>query len=141
MSQKDCNALSLTWRGYHVLDVSTHCSTTSLTIYLASVDYELLHHHMGHPSKEVLKAAQKHTKDFPDVEIPKHDLICPGCQLGKRPNQSFPHTKHRASIPFELIHLDIKSFKVGLYHKYKYAIVFYDDYTSMTWVGCLQSKD
>jgi hypothetical protein len=36
----------------------------------ASVDYELLHCCMGHPSNDVLRAARKHLKDFLDVHIP-----------------------------------------------------------------------
>jgi hypothetical protein len=108
---------------------------------LASVDYELLYLRLGHPSKDVLRAARKHLKDFPDVKILTQDSICPGCQLGKQPNRSFPHTEHRATAPFELIHSDLKSFEVESYHKYKYAIVYYDDFTSMAWVVCLRSKD
>jgi transposase InsO family protein len=44
-------------------------------------------------------------------------------------------------VPFELIHSDLKSFEVESYHKYKYAIVYYDDFTSMAWVVCLRLKD
>jgi hypothetical protein len=58
-----------------------HAPTMSpqATQSLAFVDYDLLHHHMGHPSKDVLRAARKHLKDFPDVKIPMQDPICPGC--------------------------------------------------------------
>jgi hypothetical protein len=66
---------------------------------LASVDYELLHRRMGHPSKDVLRAVRKQLKDFPDVKIPMQDPICPGCQLGKRVNRSFPHTECQAAAP------------------------------------------
>ena len=44
-------------------------------------------------------------------------------------------------MPFELIHSDLKSFEVESYHKYKYVIIYYDNYTSMAWVICLRSKD
>jgi hypothetical protein len=74
---------------------------------LASVDYELLHCRMGHPSKDVLRAARKHIQDLSDVKIPMQDPICPGCQLGKQPNRPFPHTERRATTPFELIHSDL----------------------------------
>ena len=74
---------------------------------LTSVDYDLLHCRLGHPSKDVLRAVQKRLKDFSDVKIPSQDLICPGCQLGKQPNQLFPHTEHRETMPFELIHSDL----------------------------------
>ena len=120
------------------------CAPTMLpqvTHSLASVDHDLLHRQMGHPSKDVLRAMRKHLKDFPDVKIPSQDPICPGCQLGKQPNRLFPHIECRATMPFELIHSDLKSFEVESYHKYKYAIIYYDDYTSMTWVVCLRSKD
>ena len=43
--------------------------------------------------------------------------------------------------PFELVHSDLKSFPVESYHKFKYAIIFYDDYTSMDWVLGIHSKD
>ena len=33
--------------------------------------------------------------------------------------------------PFELVHSDLKSFLVELYHTFKFHIIFYDDYTSM----------
>ena len=82
-----------------------HAPTISpqATHSLASVDYDLLHCCMGHLLKDVLRAARKHLKDFPDVKIPSQDPICPGYQLGKQPNRSFPHTERRATVPFELI--------------------------------------
>jgi hypothetical protein len=40
-----------------------------------------------------------------------------------------------------LIHSDLKSFEVESYHKFKYAIVYYNDFTSMAWVVCLRPKD
>ena len=36
-----------------------------------------------------------------------------------------------AQRTFELIHMDIKSFPTNLYHKYKYLIIFLDDFISM----------
>jgi hypothetical protein len=108
---------------------------------MTSVDYELLHRRLGHPSRDVLRAAKKHIKDFPDVDIPSTAPICPGCEMGKQPNRTFPHSEKRASTPFELIHSDLKSFEIESYHKYKYAVVFYDDYTSMAWLVLIKTKD
>ena len=54
--------------------------------------------------------------------------------------QSFPPTLRCASKPFELIHLDLKSFPMVLYHKYCYIIIFLDDYTSSSWLTCLSAK-
>jgi transposase InsO family protein len=44
------------------------------------------------------------------------------------------------SKPFKLIHSDLKSFLVESYHRYKYVIVFYDDYSSHAWILCLRQK-
>ena len=81
--------------------------------------YDIVHHHhLGHPSKEVICHAHKYTWNFPDVEIPNMDSICPACAMGKLPNRSFPPSERHATCTFELIHLDIKSFPTELYHRY-----------------------
>jgi len=56
-------------------------------------------------------------------------------------SKSFPTSNERASEPFELIHSDLKSFPIESYHKYKYAIVFYNDYTPQAWTINLRTKD
>jgi len=74
------------------------------------------------------------------VEIPT-EHFCPGCAQGKMPNKAFPPTKTRATEPFELIHSDLKSFPIDSYHKFRYAIVFFDDYSSHAWTINLKTKD
>ena len=57
--------------------------------YIASVskvDYDIMHRRFGHPSKAVLRHAQKHTQRFPEIHFPTKDCICPGCALGKMSN-------------------------------------------------------
>ncbi len=108
------------------------------TIY--SIDFEVMHRRMAHPSKDVMQKARKHVKDFPDIEIPeKH--ICSGCAQGKMPNKAFPPSFERASAPFELIHADLKTFPIESYRKYKYSIVYYDDHSSHAWTVNLRTKD
>jgi hypothetical protein len=105
-----------------------------------TVDYSTMHQRLSHPSDEVLRRAFRYIKDFPKVEIPeKH--ICPGCAQGKMTNKSFPTSNMRATEPFELIHSDLKMFPIESYHKFRYAIVFYDDYTSHAWMINLRTKD
>jgi transposase InsO family protein len=105
-----------------------------------TVDYSTMHQRLSHPSDEVLRRAFRYVKDFPKVEIPeKH--ICPGCAQGKMTNKSFPTSSARATEPFELIHSDLKMFPIESYHKYRYAIIFYDDYTSHAWTINLRTKD
>ena len=50
-------------------------------------------------------------------------------------------SEKRATEPFELIHSDLKLFPTESYRKYKYSIVFYDDYTSHAWTINLHTKD
>ena len=106
-----------------------------------TIDFEVMHHRLAHPSKEALQKAWKHVKDVPDISIPKEGHICPGCAQGKMTNKSFPPSKSRETAPFALVHSDLKSFPVESYHKYKYAIVFLDNATSHAWTMNLCSKD
>ena len=104
-------------------------------------DYDLMNRQFGHPSKEVLQHAKDNTKGFPDgIKIPSDSGICPGCAQGKMPAASHPPSTTRATKPFERIHSDLKSFPIPSYHKYKYFIVFLDDYTSNAWITLLCDK-
>src|SRR6202000_3384537 len=105
------------------------------------IDYEVLHRRLAHPSREVLLKARKHLKDFPAIDFPIVERICQGCLQGKMTNRPFFPSTKRASQPFELIHSDLKSFPIESYHKYKYVIVFYDDYSSSAWTVNLRTKD
>ena len=90
-----------------------------------------MHRCLGHPSKEVLRCAIDNTKGFPQgINISTMSDVCPGCAQGKMPAASHPPSDTRASKAFVQIHSDLKSFPIPSYHKYKYFIVFLDDYTS-----------
>ena len=116
-------------------------STRTLVTALEAVDYDTLHRRFAHPSRDVLKHARKHTEKCPPVEFPKKDSICRGCAEGKMPSQSHPLDTRRATRPFEIIHTDLKEFPIPSYHKYKYEILYYDDYTSYAWTIGLRTKD
>jgi len=79
-------------------------------------DYDLLHRHLGHPSKDVQKQTQRHTAGLPDVKIPCKMPICPGCALGKMSQQPFPSSGKQAAQPLIKIHSDLKSFPIESYH-------------------------
>lgn len=106
----------------------------------ASIDYDIMHRRFGHPSKDALVKAKKHTLRFPSIEFPEEEKLCPGCAKGKMPQKPFPAVQYRASAPFELIHSDLKSFPIVSYHKYEYIIVFFDDFTSYAWISLLRKK-
>ena len=105
------------------------------------INFDIMHRRLAHPSKEVLLKSRKYLKDFPEIEFPKEELICPGCAQGKMTNKPFHENPVRARRPLQLIHSDLKAFPVESYHKYKYSIVFMDDYTSFTWTVNLHTKD
>ena len=107
---------------------------------MSKVNYDIMHQRFGHPLKEVLQCACKHMQHFPDIHFPIEDCVCPGCALGKMPNQAFPENERHATKPFELVHSDLKSFPVMSYWKFKYIITFYDDFTSHAWTMALRSK-
>ena len=105
------------------------------------VDHNIMHWRFGHPLKDILRRAQKHTLRFPKIHFPSEDCVCPGCALGKMPNRAFPENERRAFKPFEFVHSDLKSFLVLSYRKYKYVITFYgNDFTSHAWTMPLCSK-
>ena len=106
------------------------------TIY--SVDYDLLHRCLGHPSKDVISNARSKMKGFPqDLKIPTDTPVCPGCVQGKMPASSHPPSATRVKATFECIHSDLKSFPVESYHKYKYFVSFLDDFSSFPWIVLL----
>ena len=108
------------------------------TIY--AVDFETMHQHLVHPSGEVLQKAGKYVKDFPDIKIPS-EHFCPSCTQGKMTQKPFPPSETQATEPFELIHSDLKMYPVESYRKYRYSIVFLDDFTSHAWTVNLRTKD
>ena len=64
--------------------------STSKTMTSRPIDYDIMHKRLGHPSKDVLRHACKHMRNFPsEVPTPKEDTICPGCTKGKMPNHAF----------------------------------------------------
>ena len=102
----------------------THVNLT--TVY--AVDYQTLHKCLAHPSYNVISHVRKNTWNFPDITFLEKDPICSGCTYGKMPNHTFSLNLVCAKKAFELIHSDLKSFLTDSYWKYKYLIIFIDDY-------------
>ena len=51
--------------------------TIATSIY--GINFDIMHRRLAHPSKEVLLKSRKHLKDFPEIEFPTEQHICPGC--------------------------------------------------------------
>ena len=124
----------------HVIQMLLGADITAQFVTISSIDFKIMHHQLAHPSKDVIIKAKKHIKDFPDMQVPKEHL-CPGCEQGKMTNKAFPPSNLRASEPFELVHSDVITYPIESYKKFKYSIVFYDDYSSHAWTINLCTKD
>ena len=107
------------------------------------IDYDVLHRRFGHPSKQVLRNLPRSVENLPpNINIPSKDTSpCPGCAKGKMPAAPHPLRFERAKSSLELIHSDVMEYPVISYHKYKWAIVFVDDFSGFGWSVNLRTKD
>lgn len=105
------------------------------------VSFDVAHRRFAHPSPEVLRHFISNTEGAPRFAGPPPAGLCSGCAQGKMPLRSFPPTHRRATHPFELIHSDLKSFPVESYYSQRYAIIYFDDFTSFAWVSLLRRKN
>jgi hypothetical protein len=111
------------------------------TLTPKEIDYNTMHCCFAHPSHDVLNHARKHTANFLSMHNHKSDDICAGCAQGKLPNWCYPKNKKQASVPFKIIHSNLKSYPINRFQNNKYIITFFDDHTSHAWVKLLKSKD
>ena len=124
------------WPGNSIYELQTTVTVQTVS----SIPFGIAHHCFAHPSPEVLRQIPKNTSLPLSFDIPKEIPVCPSCAKGKMTQHSFPPTLRHASKPFELIHLDLKSFPMVSYYKYQYIIIFLNDYTSSEWLTCLSAK-
>ena len=99
-----------------------------------SVDYNLMHQQMDHPSEGVLRKTIDHTTGFPpNILFPNNDSVCRGCADSKMHSKSYPDSQTRATRPFSKIRSNLKQFPIESYHKFKYFMSFFDDFSSRAW--------
>ena len=96
---------------------------------ICSIDYDIMHCHFGHPSKDVLQDASGTTLGFPSITFPHEECICPGCAEDKMTRLVFPASDQRSAKPFDKIHIDLKAMPVQSYHSYNYFLIIFDDAT------------
>jgi Integrase core domain len=108
---------------------------------VTTVDYNIMHRHFAHPSKDVLQHASGNTQNFPsNMLFPSIDPVCQGCAEGKMTKSSFPPSPRRSEAPVDKVHMDLKEFSVQSYSQYKFFILFFDDCTSFSWIVLLRRK-
>jgi len=100
---------------------------------------------LGHVSFGYLK------KLFPNLFV-KYDISsfkCDVCELAKSHHVSFPLSLNRSSVSFMVIHLDVWGpfrclggpSNVPILSGSHWFVTFIDDYTRITWVSLMKSKD
>jgi hypothetical protein len=108
---------------------------------VSTVDYDIMHRHFAHPSKDVLRHVSGDTQNFPsNMLFPSNDSVCQGCAEGKITRSLSPPSPQHSKAPFDKIHMDLKEFSVQCYSQYKFFILFLDDCTSFNWIVLLRCK-
>jgi transposase InsO family protein len=96
------------------------------------MDLHLLHRRLGHHSyadtknilsKDLVTGAKITSNHKPDP-------LCEPCLAGKLNAGPFPSTGHRSEHPLDLIHSDLKEYKVHTREGWKHRVTFIDDHTS-----------
>jgi Integrase core domain len=132
-----CPGQNIYWLSARLTSRHAMLAMSSVT----TVDYDIMHRHFAHPSKDVLRHALGNTQDFPNnMLFPSNNPVCQDCAEGKMTRSSFPPSPGRLKAPFNKIHMDLKEFSVQSYFKYKFFILFFDDCTSFGWIVLLRHK-
>ena len=74
-----------------------------------SIDYDIMHRCLAHPSMDVLQHALGNSQRVPSILISKESPIYPGCALGKMTSSSFLATDKHATMPFDKVHMNLKA--------------------------------
>jgi hypothetical protein len=95
------------------------------------------HHRLGHPGPDGLSSLSR--SSF--IHCTNNKLVfCHACQLGKHTRLPFHSSSHRATHPFDLIHLDLWTSPVVSVSGSKYYLVILDDFTHYLWTFPLKLK-
>jgi hypothetical protein len=96
------------------------------------MDLDSLHCRLGHHSYADTKSilSKNLVTGAKLTSTQKSDPICEPCLAGKLNAGLFPSTGHRSEHPLDLIHSDLKEYKVHIREGWKHRITFIDDHTS-----------
>jgi hypothetical protein len=98
----------------------------------------LWHRRLGHASFGYLK------KLFPKLflNLSSSDFKCDICELAKSHRVPFPIRMHKSPIPFMVVHSDVWGpAKIPSLNGSRWFVSFIDDYSRMTWVCLMKTKD
>ena len=94
---------------------------------------QLWHRRLCHPSPHVLSMM------FPNFCKTSHE--CDICHMSKSTRLSFPISKSRATLPFEIVHSDVWGpSSHESFDGYRFYVTFIDDFTRTTFIYLLKFK-
>lgn len=97
---------------------------------------QLYHERFGHQNKRYIKDIVKRELG---IDLKSDDIQCEGCIYGKAQRLKFGK-RDRASMPGELIHADVCGPFPESYSKYRYFVLFKDDYSAFRHVYFIRNK-
>ena len=109
----------------------------------ASTDISLIrlwHVRYGHLNFESLSQLQKQgmVKELPTFK--RENEKCEACIYGKQHRETFPTSSWRVNKNLQLVHSDICGCLQTLLGGCRYFLLFFDDFSRMTWVYFLKKK-
>ncbi|CAN1853821.1 Retrovirus-related Pol polyprotein from transposon TNT 1-94, partial [Linum perenne] len=108
-----------------------------VTLNLEPQNLDIWHCRLGHPS---LPRMQMIHRVNSEIILPTSSL-CNTCHLAKQRTLPFQRSTSRASIPFELVHMDIWGpFHSATYDGYSYFLTVLDDFSRCVWVFLMHNK-
>ena len=133
---QDCATKKTIGEGFY-LDGLYYISKSNLRGFQAKLnhiqDNQLWHQRLAHPSSPILSTL------FPNLG--KDDISCETCHLSKSTRLPFKSSLSRTSKCFELVHSDVWGPTSESFDGYKYFVIFVDDFSRVTWLYLLKSKN
>lgn len=117
------------------LQVNKNASVAFTVSSNKSVDYNLLHKRMGHPTIHALKQVIKCLNPAFKIDTTIQPKFCDACQFGKCHMQHFLSVETSTTQPLELLHVDLWGpTPIPSSQGYYYYLSILDDCTRFTWI-------
>jgi hypothetical protein len=97
------------------------------------------HHRLGHASSPIVhRVVNNNNLSFSKGNL--DESICNACQGAKSHQLPFPKSSSVSKGPLELVFSDVWGHGPSSVRKFKYYVLFIDDFSKFTWVYLLKSK-
>ena len=100
---------------------------------------ERWHHHLGHPSFQVVQQVVKRNK-LPCSFESRIGSVCDSCQMAKSHQLPYQKSSSQSSFPLQLVFSDVWGPTCDSFGRNKFYVSFIDDYSKFTWIYLLKHK-